>query len=301
MLEDGSNSQSSVSLEINNRKGIPMIDSVKKHVENGKEHQLHELISWLKIPSISTLSEYKKDVGKAASWVRDKIERIGFPVAELIEGAGHPLVYAEWLGLAGQPTLLIYGHYDVQPVDPLEEWQSPPFDPTIENNNIFARGASDNKGQIMLVLSAIEGWIKAEGNPPVNIKVLLEGEEEAGGESIACYVPDNRKKLEADAVLICDTHMNSIEQPSIINGLRGILYTEIAVFGPKKDLHSGSYGGVAPNPIHAICLLIGRLKGEDGKINIPGIYDHPENIQEEEKEYRIILPRVRFERKLDNS
>ncbi len=262
-----------------------MTDSVKNYIKKNKERHIEELVSWLKIPSISTLSEYATDVCSAASWVRDKLEIIGFPVAELIEGSGHPLVYAEWLGHDDQPTLLIYGHYDVQPVDPLDEWRSPPFEPTIENNNIFARGATDDKGQIMVVLAALEAWAKSEGNLPINIKVLLEGEEEVGGEFIARYVPDHVQRLQADAALICDTHMSSVERPSIINGLRGILYTEIAVSGPGNDLHSGSYGGVAPNPIHAICLLITRLKGEDGRINIPGIYDSPVNVDPEERAF----------------
>ena len=247
-----------------------MIKSVEDYIEKNEDRYVDELISWLKIPSISTLSEYADDVRDAGNWVRKKLGNIGFPVVEFIEGDGHPLVYAEWLGHADQPTLLIYGHYDVQPVDPLEEWHNSPFEPVIENGNIYARGATDDKGQVMVVLAALEAWVNAEGSLPINIKVLLEGEEEAGGEFVAQYVPDHAEKLHADAAFICDTHMNSVEQPSLINGLRGILYTEIAVSGPKSDLHSGGYGGVAPNPIHALCLLIARLKGEDGRINVPG-------------------------------
>ena len=233
-------------------------------------HRFVELLQqWLTIPSISTLPHHQDDVARAAHWVREQLAVIGFPETQVIATAGHPLVYAEWQVSVEQPTLLIYGHYDVQPADPLEEWASPPFQPTLRDDNIYARGASDDKGQVMLVLAALEAWVKIDGAPPVNIKVILEGEEEAGGEAIAKYVSNHAHLLQADAVLICDTHMINAAQPSLITGLRGILYTEIAVTGAKTDLHSGSYGGVAPNPLHGLCLLLSRLKGEDGTINIP--------------------------------
>ena len=233
-----------------------------------------QLSDWLAIPSISTLSENRDDVRKAAEWVQKRLSAIGFPQPQIIPTAGHPLVFAEWQVDAHQPTLLIYGHYDVQPVDPLTEWCSPPFTPAIRNGNIYARGACDDKGQVMLVLAALEAWAKVDHSLPVNIKILLEGEEEAGGAAIGEYVRQNPEHLRADAVLICDTHMASPEKPSIITALRGILYTEIAVFGAKTDLHSGSYGGVAPNPLHALCLVISRLKGEDGVIDIPELDTH---------------------------
>jgi acetylornithine deacetylase/succinyl-diaminopimelate desuccinylase-like protein len=236
------------------------------------EHQhrfIEQLSEWLKIPSISTLPEHKNDVSRAAEWVSNRLTVIGFPDTKTIVTEGHPLIWANWHVDDNQPTLLIYGHYDVQPVDPIDEWSSPPFQPTIRDGNIYCRGASDDKAQIMLVLAALEAWVKIDGNLPVNIKILLEGEEEAGGESIAKYVQENATLLKADAVLICDTHMIDSKQPSLVTGLRGVLYTEVAVTGAKTDLHSGSYGGVAPNPIHALCLLISRLKGEDGVIQIP--------------------------------
>ncbi|MFW2365268.1 MAG: M20/M25/M40 family metallo-hydrolase, partial [Desulforhopalus sp.] len=166
-------------------------------------------------------------------------------------------------------TLLVYGHYDVQPVDPLKEWHTPPFEPTIKEDDIFCRGASDDKSQIMLVLAALEAYTKTNGSPPINIKILLEGEEEAGGASIADYVEKNPERLQTDAVLICDTPMINPEQPCLITGLRGILYTEVMVSGSTRDLHSGAYGGIAPNPLHGLSLLISRLKGEDGSIKIP--------------------------------
>ncbi|BHH82498.1 dipeptidase [Desulforhopalus sp. 52FAK] len=232
-----------------------------------------DLIDWLKIPSISTLREHKEDVHRAAEWIREKLESTGFDVAELVPTKGHPLVYAEWIVDKTQPTLLIYGHYDVQPADPLELWDSPPFEPVIKNNNLYARGASDDKGQVMLVMAALKGWAEVMGAPPINIKILFEGEEEAGGASIETYVTTHQEKLAADGVLICDTHMPSPEQPSIITSLRGIVYTELKVTGSKTDLHSGSYGGVAPNPIHALCLMIAQLKTEDGTIHIPKLQE----------------------------
>ncbi len=239
------------------------------YLDKHQDRFIEQLLQWLAIPSISTLSEHKDDVNKASDWVSERLTAIGFPNAKTISTKRHPLVYAEWLAHNNQPTLLIYGHYDVQPVDPIDEWDSPPFQPTIRNGNIYCRGASDDKSQIMLVLAALEAWVKEDGALPINIKILLEGEEEAGGASIAEFVPKNPELLQADAVLICDTHMLHPKQPSLVTGLRGVLYTEIAVTGAKTDLHSGSYGGVAPNPIHALCLLISRLKGEDGVIQIP--------------------------------
>lgn len=242
---------------------------LNRYLDENFDKFVDQLSEWLAIPSISTLSEHRDDVRRAAEWVHGRLADIGFPEARIIATAGHPLVYAEWRVTEDQPTLLIYGHYDVQPVDPLGEWCSPPFAPTIRDNNIFARGACDDKGQVMLVLAALEAWAKVGGGPPVNLKVLLEGEEEAGGMAVGEYVRHNPEPLRADAVLICDTHMVSPEQPSLVTGLRGILYSEIAVFGAKTDLHSGSYGGVAPNPLHALCLVLSRLKGEDGIIDIP--------------------------------
>lgn len=242
---------------------------VTKYLENNIEMFTAELIEWLRIPSISTLTNHTGDVRRAAEWIQEKLRDIGFDSPERIETEGHPLVYGEWMVDEKQPTLLIYGHYDVQPTDPIELWKSPPFEPIIENGNIYARGVSDDKGQIMIVAAALQAWARVAGAPPINIKILLEGEEEAGGASIADYVANNQEKLAADAVLICDTHMPSPEQPSLITGLRGILYTELKVTGSKTDLHSGSYGGVAPNPLHALCLIISTLKTEDGTIQIP--------------------------------
>lgn len=239
------------------------------YLDDNFERMVDHLKEWLAIPSISTLPEHAGDIRNAAEWAKNRLTAIGFPEAAIIETEGHPLVYGAWHVDPSQPTLLIYGHYDVQPVDPLHEWLSPPFQPTVRAGDLYARGASDDKGQVVLVLAALEAWAKVDGSLPVNVKILLEGEEEAGGAAVATYVPQHVDALSADAVLICDTHMIDAAQPILITGLRGIVYTEIAISGAKSDLHSGSYGGVAPNPLHALCLLISRLKGEDGRINIP--------------------------------
>ncbi|HVB20851.1 MAG TPA: dipeptidase [Ktedonobacteraceae bacterium] len=240
------------------------------------EHEpgfLEDLKGWLRIPSISTLPEHAGDIYRAAEYAVAQLKRIGFDKAEVVATQGHPLVYGEWLRAVGKPTLLIYGHYDVQPVDPIELWESPPFEPTIRGDNLYCRGACDDKGQTMLVIKAMESLMAVNGTLPVNVKVLIEGEEEAGGESVEAYVKEHPDRLQCDAAFVCDTHMPAKDIPALITGLRGIIYTEVEVRGSKRDLHSGSYGGVAPNPLHALALIIAGLKGADGHIHIPGLYD----------------------------
>ncbi|WP_136795405.1 MULTISPECIES: dipeptidase [Desulfosediminicola] len=250
-----------------------MAETRVAYIEKNQEKFIRELSEWLAIPSISALGEHDEDVYAASEWVRNKLVFLGFSEVRTIPTNGHPLIYTEWMVDEQQPTVLIYGHYDVQPVDPVSDWDTPPFEPQVRDGNIYGRGTSDDKGQIMVVIGALEAWLKTEGKLPVNVKILLEGEEESGGAGIERFVERNPELLKADAVLICDTHMVSETQPSLVQGLRGILYTEIAVSGARTDLHSGSYGGVAPNPIHALCVLISRLKGEDGVINIPELHE----------------------------
>ena len=235
---------------------------------------LDGLTTLLKIPSISTLPEHRSDVRRAAEFIADELRGMGMRGVEIIEGkAGqNPLVYAEWLEAPGKPTLLLYGHYDVQPPDPLNEWVSPPFEPAIRNENIYARGAVDDKGQTYILLKAVEGFLKTEGKLPLNIKFLIEGEEEVGGEHIEGYVPQSAGRLKADAAVICDTEMFAPELPTITTGLRGLVYTEVEARGAAHDLHSGMYGGAAPNPFQALAEIIAGLKGPDGKIRIPGFY-----------------------------
>ncbi|TMC20077.1 MAG: dipeptidase [Chloroflexi bacterium] len=254
------------------------------YIVEHKEQFLEDLQQWLRIPSISTLPEHAEDMRHAATYAADQLRHIGIDEVTLIQTNGHPLVYGEWLKAAGKPTVLLYGHYDVQPVDPVALWDSPPFEPTIRNGNIYCRGACDDKGQAMLVLKALEALLAVNGALPVNIRVLLEGEEEAGGESIDHYVKTYPERLHCDATLICDTHMPTEDIPALISGLRGLLYTEVEVRGARRDLHSGTYGGIAPNPLHALAILISRLKDAEGHLHIPGLYDkllQPSQIEQE--------------------
>jgi len=236
---------------------------------------LEGLTNLLRIPSISTLPEHKPDIRRAVDFLIAELRAMGMKGVEVIEGSGNqnPLVYAEWLESSGKPTLLIYGHYDVQPPDPLDEWVSPPFEPAVRSDNIYARGAVDDKGQTFLLLKAVEGYLRAEAKLPINVKFLIEGEEEMGGEHIEEYVKKRPPKLQCDAALICDTEMFAPELPTLTTGLRGLVYTELEVRGASHDLHSGMYGGAAPNPFQALAEIITGLKGANGKIRIPGFYD----------------------------
>jgi acetylornithine deacetylase/succinyl-diaminopimelate desuccinylase-like protein len=258
-----------------------------------QQHQpqfVEGLKNFLRIPSISALSEHKPDIRRAAEFVRAELQSAGMTTAELIEGEGNPLVYAEWLGAPGKPTILFYGHYDVQPPDPLDEWKSPPFEPEIRGEDVFARGSSDDKGQTYLQIKAVEGLLKTHGKLPVNVKFLIEGEEETGGEHIERYVLSRPPRLKADAVVICDTEMFAPGLPTICIGLRGIVYGELFVEGANHDLHSGVYGGAAPNPIQAVAEILCVLKDRSGHIRIPGFYDRVITPGEKEREAWARLP-----------
>jgi acetylornithine deacetylase/succinyl-diaminopimelate desuccinylase-like protein len=257
-----------------------------------REHQaefLEGLKTFLRIPSISALSEHKPDIRRAAEFARAELEAAGLS-AELIEGEGNPLVYGEWLGAPGKPTILFYGHYDVQPADPLDEWKSPPFEPEVRGDDIFARGAVDDKGQLLIQVNAVKALMATTGRLPVNVKFLLEGEEETGGEHIEAYVKTRPPKLKADAAVICDTEMFAPELPTICVGLRGMVYYEIFVEGANHDLHSGVYGGAAPNPMQALAEIICALKDRDGRILIPGFYDRVVPPSAKEREAWARLP-----------
>ncbi len=234
---------------------------------------LDELKSLLRIPSVSTLPEHKADCRKAADLLATELKRIGLEHVRLIEGEGHPLVYADWLHAAGKPTVLVYGHYDVQPPDPLDEWLTPPFEPTERNGNLYARGAVDDKGQVWAQVKALESLLAANKTLPLNVRVIFEGEEEVGGESIAEYVASKPADLKADFALVSDTELFAPGLPTLCVGLRGMIYTELEVRGAKTDLHSGMYGGAAPNPFVSLAQIIAKLKDEDGHIQIPGFYD----------------------------
>ena len=235
---------------------------------------LAELKDLLRIPSVSTLPQHKSDIERAADFLAAQMRAIGLEHVEVIKTAGHPLVYADWLHAPGKPTALCYGHYDVQPPDPLNEWTTPPFEPTERNQNLYARGAVDDKGQMFMHLKALESLMKSGGGKlPINVRLLLEGEEEVGGEAIAKYIKENPQKLKADFALVSDTEMYAPELPTLCVGLRGLVYTEVEARGAKVDLHSGMYGGAAPNPFVALAHIIAKLKDEDGRILVPGFYD----------------------------
>jgi acetylornithine deacetylase/succinyl-diaminopimelate desuccinylase-like protein len=234
---------------------------------------LDELKALLRIPSISTLPEHKEDCRKAAQTLLTELKRIGMEHGRLIEGEGHPLVYADWLHATGKPTVLIYGHYDVQPPDPLDEWHTPPFEPTERKGNVYARGAVDDKGQVVAQVKALESLLAANKSLPLNVRVLYEGEEEVGGETIAKYVASKPADLKADFALVSDTELFAPGLPTLCVGLRGMIYTELEVRGAKTDLHSGMYGGAAPNPFVSLAQIIAKLKDENGHILIPGFYD----------------------------
>ena len=237
------------------------------------EAALEKFQEFLRIPSVSTDPAHKADVRRAAEWVRAELQAAGFGNAKLVEGDGHPLVTADWLGAPGKPTLLVYAHYDVQPPDPLDEWISPPFEPQIRNGNIYARGAVDDKGQLYLQVRALAELLARDGKLPVNVKILYEGEEEVGGHHIETFVRSHPDLLKADAALVCDTEMFAPGLPTLCVGLRGLVYGEIHVETSRTDLHSGMYGGAAPNAMQAAAEIIAALKGRDGRIQIPGVYD----------------------------
>jgi acetylornithine deacetylase/succinyl-diaminopimelate desuccinylase-like protein len=234
---------------------------------------LNELKDLLRIPSVSTLPEHNDDCRRAAEMLAAELKRIGLENVRLIDTVGHPLVYADWLHAAGKPTALLYGHYDVQPTDPEDEWLSPPFEPTERDGNLYGRGTCDDKGQVWAQVKALESLMAAHGKLPVNVRVLLEGDEEVGGEGIAQFVASKPPELKSDFALVSDTELFAPGLPTLCVGLRGMIYTELEVRGAKTDLHSGMYGGAAPNPFVALAQILAKLKDEDGHILIPGFYD----------------------------
>ncbi len=256
---------------------------VKDYIQQNRQRFLDELINWLRIPSVSADSRHKKDVHQAAVYLKEKLTEAGVDKAELIETAGHPVVYAEKIVNPVLPTVLVYGHYDVQPPDPLALWTSPPFEPVIRDEKIYARGACDDKGQVYMHVKALE-LMNRLNQLPCNIKFMVEGEEEVGSEHLGEFVKTNRDKLKADVILISDTALISLEHPSITVGLRGLSYVEVEVTGPNRDLHSGVYGGAVANPINVLAKMIAALHDENGRITIPGFYDKVAELTAEERE-----------------
>ena len=251
-----------------------------------KEHRathLEQLNDFLRIPSISALSEHQDDMRKAAEWLVTSLKDAGLENVSIDATDGHPAVYADWLHAEDKPTILVYGHYDVQPIDPLELWDSAPFEPEIRDNKLFARGASDDKGQVFMHIKAVEALIKNFGNLPVNVKFLIEGEEEVGSPNLEKYIVENKEKLAADIIVISDTGMQGPGQPAVCYGLRGLCGVQVDVQGAKSDLHSGLYGGGVQNPLHAIVELLATFRDKEGTIAVEGFYDDVRPLSGEER------------------
>lgn len=277
------------------------MDAVIRHIESRRDAYVEELMEFLRIPSVSTDPERAGDVRRCAEYCRDALERIGFAGAEVIATLGHPVVYAEWMGAKDAPTVLFYGHYDVQPVDPVDLWTSPPFEPVLHDGKIWARGSADDKGQVFAHMKAWEAWLAVEGRLPCNVKVLLEGEEEIGSEHLPPFLEANVDKLAADAVMISDSSMFAKDVPSLSYGLRGLCYMEVFVQGPRTDLHSGSFGGGVANPAQALAKLLAGLKDHEHHVAIEGFYDKVRPLSEEERAEFRKLPfnEVEFRQSLD--
>ena len=259
------------------------------YIEQNKDRFLSELFDFLRIPSVSADSKFQPDMLSAAEYIKEKLLAAGLDKAEICPTAGHPIVYAEKIVNASLPTILVYGHYDVQPADPYELWDSPPFEPTIKvtknhpDGAIFARGSCDDKGQIYMHVKAIEMML-ADGALPCNVKIMFEGEEEIGSENLGVFVKANKEKLAADLILISDTSIIANDIPSVETGLRGLTYMEVAVTGPNRDLHSGVYGGAVANPVNVLCQMIASLHDADGKVMVKGFYDKVDELSKEERE-----------------
>lgn len=259
------------------------MNSLAPYLEQNKERFLNELLDLLRIPSISADAKYAGDVNRAADFVADQLKKAGADKVEVMPTKGYPVVYGEKIIDAKLPTVLVYGHYDVQPADPLDLWNSPPFEPVVKNGDIYARGACDDKGQMYMHVKAFEMMMKNNALP-CNVKFMIEGEEEVGSVNLETFAIENKEKIKADVILISDTSMISNDTPSITTGLRGLSYLEVEVTGPNRDLHSGVYGGAVANPINILCDMISSLHDKDRRVTIPGFYDDVQEVSKEERD-----------------
>lgn len=266
------------------------MSEVSKYIDINKKQFKGELFDFLRIPSISTDSDYKNDVKDAANFLKNQLESLDLDRVELFETQGNPIVYGELTTDESKPTVLVYGHYDVQPPDPVDLWETPPFEPTVRGGDIYARGASDDKGQSFTHVKALESYLETDTEFPVNIKFIYEGEEEVGSPSLIPFIEEHKDLLECDMVLISDTAMFAEDTPSITYGLRGLAYMQVEVQGPNRDLHSGVYGGAVDNPANVLCEIIADLKDNDGVIQIPGFYNDVVELTDEEREAYEKLP-----------
>lgn len=266
-----------------------MMSKLDQYLDQHSARFEQELCELLRIPSVSAMSDHKQDVRAAAAWVLRQFEGLGF-ASELIETAGHPIVYAESPRIAGAPTVLVYGHYDVQPPDPLNEWLSPPFEPTVRDGNLYARGATDDKGQMFTHIKSAEAWVKTAGALPLNLKYIIEGEEEVGSANLDEFVDRNHDRLACDIIVISDTSQFAPGQPAITYGLKGIAYFELRLTGPSQDLHSGVFGGAVTNPANALAKMLAALINDKGQVQVPGFYDDVVPISDTERAAMKKLP-----------
>jgi acetylornithine deacetylase/succinyl-diaminopimelate desuccinylase-like protein len=266
------------------------MDEVLAFLDGERERFLAELIDFLRIPSISSAQAHRDDVQRCAEYAAAHLRRIGFPRAEVLPTGGHPAVYAEWLSAPGAPTALVYGHYDVQPVDPLTLWDTPPFEPQVRDGLLFARGAVDDKGQVYMHFAAAEAYLATRGRLPLNLKFLIEGEEEIGSPHLDAFVAAHRDLLAADVGVISDTPMYDAEHPSLCYGLRGLAYLQVDVEGPGSDLHSGTWGGIVANPALALATMLAQLKDDQGRVTTPGFYDAVRPLAADERAALAALP-----------
>lgn len=258
------------------------MSEIKSYIDNNQQRFLDELMEFLRIPSVSADSKFKNDMLQGAVFLENALKKAGVDLVEICPTAGHPIVYAEKIVNADAPTILVYGHYDVQPADPYDLWDSPPFEPVIKNNRIYARGSCDDKGQLYMHIKALE-ILSQQGAPPCNLKFILEGEEEVGSDNLEQFVKENAVRLMSDVILISDTAIIANDTPSITVGLRGLSYVEVEVTGPNRDLHSGVYGGAVANPINILCKMISSLIDDQGRIAIPGFYEKVQELTSEER------------------
>jgi acetylornithine deacetylase/succinyl-diaminopimelate desuccinylase-like protein len=266
------------------------MDNVIDFINVNRDRYVDELKAFLAIPSISALPQHAADVRRCADWCADEMRRIGLQHVRLVDTPGNPVVYGDWLGAPDAPTILFYGHYDVQPVDPLDLWESPPFEATVRDGEIYARGSADDKGQVFMHFKAIEAHLKQNGKLPVNMKIILEGEEEVGSVNLDNFIRDHKGELGADVVVISDSPMFARGVPSICYGLRGLVYFQIDLRGSSTDLHSGSFGGAVANPAFVLAQILAQMKDRGGRIKIPGFYDDVVPLQEEERKAWASLP-----------
>lgn len=265
------------------------MDNLDAYLEQNRERFERELCELIRIPSVSADTSHREDVSKAAQWVAAQFKSLGFK-PEIAATAGNPIVLAESAPVPGAPRVLVYGHYDVQPPDPLAEWVTPPFEPTIRDGNLYARGATDDKGQMFTHIKGAEAWMRTAGRLPVQLKFIIEGEEEIGSEHLPSFIAANRERLACDCVVISDTSQFAAGQPAITYGLRGIAYYELRLSGPKQDLHSGTFGGAVVNPANALAQMLAALVNARGQVQVPGFYDDVVELSKREREEFARLP-----------